>query len=119
MGIIINLPDNVKQYVSINRNTVSINKQVEAIIVGEPGAGPVTDEPIGPSNETIELVVRGYEVTAHFSIWTDETHYNNRDLEHIAGSLSVSTLVTTLPSNVYEVVYEELKQTLHSYTDDI
>jgi hypothetical protein len=119
MGIIINLPNNVTHYASINRNFISINKQVQQ---GLDHVGEVdytrTDEPPDSNAFTFVYDVSGYEVTGGLSVWTNETDYRQRN-HGSAQIVSVTVTSPTVPTNPYEIIYQGYKDTLDSYTDDI
>lgn len=117
MGLIINLPNDVKHYASINRNVISFNKIVEQLKEYD------GDEEPDPNDEDIAYkftnILIGYEITGRFNVWTNESDYNLRDEDTIKNTINVSITVPTLPTNLYIPLYEELKKTLHSYEDDI
>jgi hypothetical protein len=107
MGVIINLPNNVTHYASINTNNIHIRKESHTNIV------------LGDYNESIEQVQWKYKITAGIWIWDDETYYTERAVNYAIGDTMVVVITDTVPTDIYTLIYNKYKSTLHSYTDDI
>jgi hypothetical protein len=127
MGIIINLSNNVTHYASINKNFISITKDIiyQGLSLSEEVDTTQIDEIPEDSNlHTFVYNVGGYNVTGGLSVWTNETDYRQRN-HGSAKIVSVAVTSPTVPINPYETIYQGYKDTLDSrkdvdsYTDDI
>lgn len=118
MGVIINPSRGVNHYASINRNGIYITKLSEIEVQTDENGDLLLDESNDPTiiNVYKEL---GYSISADFSVWDNEQDYKNRDINTIIYSREVQVITATPPTNVYELLYNQLKKGVASYTDDI
>ena len=97
MGVIVNLPDERKNYAAISHETILVNKE---FIHTQEGA-------------TMKYCVRGTLL-----VWDDEDCYKRKDLQFVLARTTVSIHVDSPPSDVYKLIYDKYKETLYSYEDD-
>ena len=107
MGLIINLPNNVTHYASINTNNIHIRKESHSTST------------LDDYGESIEQLQWKYRITAGIWVWDDETYYTEKSVNNAASQATVIVVIDTVPDDIYTLIYNKYKTTLHSYTDDI
>lgn len=113
MGIIINLPNNVKHYASINRNAIYITKQTQYLGELDENNEPINSEP--PENPYSN---NGYMITANFDVWDNADAYRFRETESALYTVEVNCISPTVPTDIYTKIYEKFKTWHASYIDD-
>ena len=105
MGLIINLPNDVKRYASLKGGEISIMKQ------------DLVDEVVEENDPTKVVgteITRSYVITTQFHVWP----YEDRENELYFVNICVIS-ENKLPDDIPATLYKAFKETLHSYTDDI
>jgi hypothetical protein len=103
MGVIINLPGEVKHYASINRNNIFIQKIEEH----------TQDEDFNVTTTW------AYRINGGIYVWDDEKEYNLRNTGTIIANTQVQVITEETPKDVYSLIYDKYKTTLYDYEDDI
>jgi hypothetical protein len=120
MGIIINISNGVTHYASINRNTILIEKITAPVHQTDDDGNILYDEGNGGAPLLVsQNALIGYHISGTFSVWSDETAYRNADDNQMIYEKNIDFMHDTVPVNAYELLYNNFKETVQNYTDDI